>query len=1135
MEYPGYSPQMMGQPAQMGAGGLGHFGAAMGGMGFGGMPYGLRQQHMMMSQQQGAMMAGAAVPNFVGNQAMPMAGAAMMAGSMFAAPLMMGSSNRMMRGAGRALNMADPFSWAMSGARMGGKAGWGMGGRMFGGMIARGGMRAGLGMGMRAGLAGALGATGIGAPLAIGYGAMEAMVATGRQVWQGAQNTMTGHTFMAQHGQSVAPGSQRNAMSHAGGIGRMFRDVSTELGTSVEDVGRLAGQMDQMKLMRTTSSVREFKSRFREVLDAVKEIAQVTQSSVDDALQTFGDLRQQGFYTTADVKSAAAKQAARASTTGIDAGVYGAVGQRGAQVARSMGMRGRFGSEAFQRSVAGVAAGLRNGTMNEETIMEMGGPEAAGMTIATAQMRFMRSPHGKAMMAATRGTGGAPDLSRMGRLLGGGMGMQEMVTTAAGRGLGNLTAAGRREAREAYAPYAGAMMVQSAVQKRRSLGWGVSREGIINSMGVGRDAGALILDQTMQLPAQMAREREAQQANASRAAWAERYERSGVIGQVKGVLRRNLGMPIQDIGSGMYESGARAYARASEGITGYSEYQGGDSALAREGIRTGGFGGLGGGMGQGSGGLLGAGSAAYRLRNSRYNEGNAWVGPDEDSKIQGRYQNAMRGLTTVGDRTYGGTGKGSGRRLTGAQFTEEEEAIYRNEMGAGTMFEGGASSEDERSYNMARKLNRIGKDITYNDWKYAGRMHGGKLSREKKDVIFESLALRLQSEGEENTRKMLTPTEEGLTGVAGLEQERERFASALGKSDLAGTKYEALFSSGWEMGLGAVTPWGGIKAAVGIAGILSEGAPPRTEFRKKLEHSGATRQAFTDVMDAIADGKSTMEIQQIIDRNSDALGEGGLATVQQHAKRARTETGYRSKLKADWEGKNGFRNSLSRYAVADELTKMKEGSSEGRRQILNMISKKGFANKKLAKAAAGLEKQISDLHGAQGEGFIDAADALFREAITSGNEYTAEERNVINQALGGGRGTAIGEQIQGLTQRKKDKRREFLESINEGLDTKWTGGELDSLTKRLGGKPSEDRQKAILEVLQKQLGSIVPGEYQGAAGTTVAGQQLRYVLAQQTMVDSVARLVTQLSEAGVAGMSLPATATEPAGDPPTGN
>jgi len=61
----------------------------------------------------------------------------------------------------------------------------------------------------------------------------------------------------------------------------MFRDVSTELGTSVEDVGRLAGQMDQMKLMRTTSSVREFKSRFREVLDAVKEIAQVTQSSVE--------------------------------------------------------------------------------------------------------------------------------------------------------------------------------------------------------------------------------------------------------------------------------------------------------------------------------------------------------------------------------------------------------------------------------------------------------------------------------------------------------------------------------------------------------------------------------------------------------------------------------------------------------------------------------------------------------------------------------------------------------------------------------------------------------------------------------------------------------------------------------------
>jgi hypothetical protein len=429
---------------------------------------------------------------------------------------------------------------------------------------------------------------------------------------------------------------------------------------------------------------------------------------------------------------------------------------------------------------------------------------------------------------------------------------------------------------------------------------------------------------------------------------------------------------------------------------------------------------------------------------------------------------------------------------------------------------------------MARKLNRIGKDITYNDWKYAGRTHGGKLSREKKNVIFESLALRLQSEGDDRTKNMLTPTEEGLAGVGGLEQERERFASALGKSDLAGAKYEALFSGPFETGLGAVTPWMGIKAGMGIVSMYSEGRAPRTEFRKKLEHSGATRQAFTDVMDAIADEtKSTMEIQQIIDRNSDALGEGGLATVQQHAKRARTETGYRSKLKADWEGKNGLRNSLSRMAVAGELTKMKEGSSKERSALLNMISKKGFADKKLAKAAAGLETQISELHGAQGEGFIDKADALFRAAITSGNEYTAEEREVINQALGGGRGTAIGEQIQGLTQGGSKKRRGFLESINEGLDTKWTGKELTSLTRRLGGKSgAEDRQKAILEVLQKQLGKIVPGEYQGAAGTTVAGQQLKYVLAQQTMVDSVARLVTQLSEAGVAGMTDTKSATD---------
>jgi hypothetical protein len=387
---------------------------------------------------------------------------------------------------------------------------------------------------------------------------------------------------------------QRQIMAQGAGIGTAVRDLSQEMGTTQQDVQGLIQQMGQQRMFQTTRSVREFKEKFREVLSAVKEVAQATSSTLDETMQTFGELRQQGFYTTADIKAAAAKQQSREMSTGIARGQLAAIGQVGAQQARARGMRGRYGAEMFQRSVAGVSMGLRSGAISEEAVEEMGGVEAAGMRLAQQQMRFLGTSRGRAMIAYTMGQGGRPDLSRMAGVMGGGMTVESLVTGAAGRGLGTLRAAGTAQAREQYAPYAGMMMVQMAAAQQRQLYGGVSERGILGmlgTMGVNRREGRMMVQQAMGLPEQMRREAEAQELAQSQAGFQQLRERGRSQG-VRGALRRGIGLPLQEFGAQETQRFQRIARGFQREFTNYQEFQlGGEEGLARGFYRGGGWGG----------------------------------------------------------------------------------------------------------------------------------------------------------------------------------------------------------------------------------------------------------------------------------------------------------------------------------------------------------------------------------------------------------------------------------------------------------------------------------------------------------------------------------------------------------------
>jgi hypothetical protein len=133
--------------------------------------------------------------------------------------------------------------------------------------------------------------------------ATEGAAFVGRHMYQGVRDTMQGQSLMNQMSPSLGNASTRGQGAETG---RMMRDMSEDLGVGMQDISRYAKQLDANKMFQTTRSAKEFRQKFQSVMKAVKEIAQMTQGTVDDAMQTFTGLRQQGFYTTADIKAQAA-------------------------------------------------------------------------------------------------------------------------------------------------------------------------------------------------------------------------------------------------------------------------------------------------------------------------------------------------------------------------------------------------------------------------------------------------------------------------------------------------------------------------------------------------------------------------------------------------------------------------------------------------------------------------------------------------------------------------------------------------------------------------------------------------------------------------------------------------------------
>jgi hypothetical protein len=454
-------------------------------------------------------LAGAQAMNFVGNTAIPATAMAAEFGLFAAGPLMehglqAGSRAQML---GASINKWDPFS---VGLRRGASAWRGSAG------LTQGASMVGRGAGYAA--RGARALTAAAPPIALGMLAMEGVIQSGKQMYQGAQRRMEGATLMNDIGGQFGGGA-----SNSSDIGRLLQDTGRGIGKDVAGMADMVRDMDKMKMFQATRDIKEFKTRFKEIMDTVKEVATTMQTTVDDALGMVGEMRTQGFYTTSDIKSGALRQQARGEASGLGTGAMMQAGRFGTQYARALGMRGRFGSDMAQQSTAAVGYAMRQGIMSEEEVMERGGVAQVGANLAAKQMRFMSSGRGRMMIANMMGDSGyGMDMDRVNNVLSGNMGLEGMVTGGAGRGLGVLGRAGDPRARENAMQYAGMGMVATAAAQARQLNGGVNERslyGMLGTMGVGRQDAQLLIQQTMAMPGMLDAQATAESSAMNRGAW----------------------------------------------------------------------------------------------------------------------------------------------------------------------------------------------------------------------------------------------------------------------------------------------------------------------------------------------------------------------------------------------------------------------------------------------------------------------------------------------------------------------------------------------------------------------------------------------------------------------------------------
>lgn len=301
-------------------------------------------------------------------------------------------------------------------------------------------------LGLKAGVGAFAGGMGFGGALAVGGAVALPMMAAGAavnyvggQMMQGADQQQylnaqlrNSFSFRNQYG---GQGFQRGDMSS---IGSMVREMSNQVGpggemASFKELSELSGKMGQMGFAQGVRDVKEFGSRFKDMVKTLKTMATDLGTTLEGAMEfaqaakgsgVFGMNRIQGF-TGAARGASVSGGLAMSEVTGA--------ASIGSQISRSMGGLGRQGAMAGVRTIGQIGTAQQMGILSEEDIYNVTGltgaegRQAYAASAMGSSAKFLQSGRGRRMLASIAGKNGTLDESAVNELLQGGMGIGETM------------------------------------------------------------------------------------------------------------------------------------------------------------------------------------------------------------------------------------------------------------------------------------------------------------------------------------------------------------------------------------------------------------------------------------------------------------------------------------------------------------------------------------------------------------------------------------------------------------------------------------------------------------------------------------------------------------------------------------
>lgn len=172
-------------------------------------------------------------------------------------------------------------------------------------------------------------------------------------------------------------------------IGNMVRQMERvpEMLTSFGELNRLMDKMGQMGLMQGVREAGDFMKKFKDTVGVLKDLSKAMGSTMEGALQAFGEARASGFFTKTEITKSIMNRQFTASITGMNQGQIGALQQFGADIGHGTGGSRRAGAQNAMRTAGQLGMANQLGILTNDQIVEMTGKEgAAGIQDLAADM-----------------------------------------------------------------------------------------------------------------------------------------------------------------------------------------------------------------------------------------------------------------------------------------------------------------------------------------------------------------------------------------------------------------------------------------------------------------------------------------------------------------------------------------------------------------------------------------------------------------------------------------------------------------------------------------------------------------------------------------------------------------------------